>query len=202
MSEVSAILLAAGVSRRMGPMNKLLLPVGGKPMVRHVAETYLAALDGPLTVVTGHEADRIAAALQGLDLKLALNRDYLNGQPTSVAAGLAAAPETDLLLIGLADQPVLTATDITALIRFHRGANPQQITVPTDGTRRGNPIIVPRNLRARLTENPDRPGCMRFTRDHPEHVQHAPMTATGFYHDIDTPEDAGALATDASEDVS
>ena len=64
MSEATAILLAAGLSRRMGAKNKLLLPIGGTPMVRHVALTYLASIDGPLTVVPGFKADRIATALQ------------------------------------------------------------------------------------------------------------------------------------------
>ncbi len=201
MSEATAILLAAGLSRRMGAKNKLLLPIRGTPMVRHVALTYLAAIDGPLTVVTGFKADRIAAALalQGLDVKLAHNGAFDSGQPSSIAAGLAAAPDADLLLIGLADQPLLSAADITTLIESHRNADLARITIPMEGERRGNPIVVPQTLRARLTENPDRPGCMRFTRQYPEHVQRAPMNAAGFYDDIDTPEEFRALVASETE---
>ncbi len=199
MSEATAILLAAGLSRRMGAKNKLLLPIGGTPMVRHVALTYLAAIDGPLTVVTGFKADRIAAALQGLDVKLAHNGAFDSGQPSSIAAGLAVVPDADLLLIGLADQPLLSAADITALIEFHRNADLARITIPMEGERRGNPIVVPQTLRARLTENPDRPGCMSFTRQYPEYVQRAPMNAAGFYDDIDTPEEFRALVASETE---
>ncbi len=199
MSEVTAILLAAGLSRRMGAKNKLLLPIGGTPMVRHVALTYLAAIDGPLTVVTGFEADEIAAALQGLDVRLAHNDAFDSGQPSSVAAGLAVAPVADILLIGLADQPYLSAADITALIEFHRSADEARITIPMEGERRGNPIVVPHTLRTRLLENPDRPGCMSFTRHYPEHVQCAPMNAAGFYDDIDTPEEFRALVASLAE---
>ncbi len=193
MREVAAILLAAGLSRRMGQQNKLLLPVGGMPMVRRVAEAYLTVIDAPLTVVTGFEAERVRDALISLPVTFAHNSDYASGQPSSVATGLGCAPDADLLLIGLADQPRLTATDLAALIRAHRAGHPDKITIPMHGDARGNPIVVPRGLRPRLTENPDRPGCMRFTRDHPEHVQIAPLSAPGFYTDVDTPDDYTAL---------
>ncbi|MEL6102617.1 MAG: nucleotidyltransferase family protein [Pseudomonadota bacterium] len=193
MNEVAAILLAAGLSRRMGQRNKLLLPVGGTPMVRSVAEAYLAVIDTPLTVVTGFEADKVRDALVGLPVTFAHNSDHTRGQPSSVATGLGCAPNATLLLIGLADQPRLAATDLAELIRTHRIGHPDKITVPMHGEQRGNPIVVPHSVRWRLTQNPDRPGCMRFTRDHPEHVQTAILNAPGFYADVDTPADYAAL---------
>lgn len=199
MRDVAAILLAAGLSRRMGQQNKLLLPVGGIPMVRRVAEAYMAVIDTPLTVVTGFEAERVRDALVGLPVTMAHNSDYASGQPSSVATGLGSAPDADLLLIGLADQPRLTATDLAALIGAHRAGHPDKITIPMHGDARGNPIVVPYSLRPRLTENPDRPGCMRFTRDHPEHVQIAPVSAPGFYADVDTPDDYAALTRTEAE---
>ncbi len=193
MDDVAAILLAAGLSRRMGVQNKLLLPVDGKPMVRHLAETYLSVLTTPLTVVVGYEADKIRAGLVGLSVVFAHNENFAQGQPGSVATGLGLAPNADLLLIGLADQPGLTAEDLADLIRWHRANDPRKITVPKHGGTRGNPIIVPRVLRPRLTENPNRPGCMRLTRDRPDLVQFAPRAAAGFYADVDTPADYAAL---------
>ena len=196
MAETAAILLAAGLSRRMGARNKLLLPVDGQPMVRRVAQAYCAVVDAPLTVVTGHEASFVRAALSDLPVTFIHNADYANGQARSVAAGLAAAPDADVLLIGLGDQPQLTATDLRALLKAHRAADPSKITIPMRDGERGNPIVVPRALRPRLTENPERPGCMRFTREHPEHVQAAPVTSPGFFADIDTPEDYAAFSKD------
>lgn len=193
MDDVVAILLAAGLSRRMGARNKLLMPVAHKPMVRHLAETYLSVLTTPLTVVTGHEADKVCAALAGLSVVVAHNEIFAEGQPGSVATGLGAAPDAALLLIGLADQPCLTQADLLQLLQWHRANDPGKITVPKRGAERGNPILVPRVLRPRLTENPNRPGCMRLTRDEPDLVQFAPLTADGFYADVDTPEDYAAL---------
>ncbi|MEM6407555.1 MAG: nucleotidyltransferase family protein [Pseudomonadota bacterium] len=193
MGSVAAILLAAGLSRRMGERNKLLLPVAGKPMVRHLAETYQSVLTTPLTVVTGHQADAVQGALAGLPIEFAHNEDFGAGQPGSVAAGLTVAPDADVLLIGLADQPRLTSKNLLQLVQWHRANDPVKITVPKRGINRGNPIVVPRVLRPRLTENPERPGCMRLTRDEPDLVQCAPLPADGFYADVDTPEDYANL---------
>ncbi|MEM9433979.1 MAG: nucleotidyltransferase family protein [Pseudomonadota bacterium] len=199
MDDVAAILLAAGLSRRMGAQNKLLMAVSGKPMVRHVAEIYSSALTLPLTVVTGHEAEKIRTVLAGLPVAFAHNQNFAEGQPGSVATGLEAAPVSELLLIGLADQPRLTEGDLMQLVQWHRSNDPEKITVPKLGAERGNPIVVPRALRPRLTENPSRPGCMRLTRDRPDLVQFAPVTADGFYTDVDTPEDYAARTRKETE---
>lgn len=193
MADVTVILLAAGMSSRMGAQNKLLMPIGGKPMVRHLAETYLSVGTSPLTVVTGHEADKVQAALEGLSVAFAQNTEFAHGQPGSVATGLGAAPDADLLLIGLADQPRLKPCDLGQLIKWHQANDPNKITVPKLNAERGNPIAIPHALRPCLTENPNRPGCMGLTRDQPDLVQFAPLSADGFYADIDTPDDYDAL---------
>ena len=192
MHKVSAIILAAGQSRRMGQANKLLLSVGGVAMVRHVVDQYAAAIDGDITVVLGHEADKVQDALQDARVQCVFNPDYENGQQTSVACGLAFAPDAGLLLIGLGDQPLLGASDIRDLIAAHQDNT--KISIPVCGDQRGNPIAVPHDMRARLTADPKRPGCMRFTRDHPEFVHRHRLSAAGFYTDIDTPGDYAALS--------
>lgn len=193
MAEVDAIILAAGLSRRMGARNKLLIEIEGGPMVRRVVETYRAAIDGPVTVVTGHEAARIVQALDGLAVGFVHNPDFAQGQQRSVAVGLGVPSSATATLIGLADQPALTSHDLRALIAAHERGDPSRITIPHHGTQRGNPIVVPAALRARLLENPDRPGCMRFTRDHPELVQRPQLPAEGFYLDVDTPDALAAF---------
>ena len=194
MPSVGALILAAGQSQRMGPPNKLLLPIGDHPMIRHVVQTYRAALDGRITVVTGYEAQQVEAALKGLDVRCVFNPDHAKGQQGSVAVGLRHAPEVDLLLIGLGDQPLLTASDIRALVDAHAQGNPDKVSIPFMGEVRGNPIAIPKVLRPQLTADPQRPGCMRFTRDNPDMVQRHPLPAPGFYTDVDTPKDYAALA--------
>ena len=187
MDRVGAIILAAGLSRRMEEHNKLLLSIGGVPMIRHVVETYLEAIDGEVCVVTGFEATRIGAALVGLPVRLVHNEDFEMGQPFSVRAGLLAAPDAEHVLIGLGDQPQLTTEDLLALIRAHLAGNTAKISIPLQGELRGNPIVVPITLRSGLLADKTNPGCARFTRANPDLVQHIPMSQPGFFNDIDTP---------------
>ncbi len=188
MTEVVAIILAAGLSRRMGAQNKLLLPIGGTPMIRHVVMQYRAAIGGPITVVTGHDEAVVAATVKDIaNTSCVFNPDYEAGQQTSVAVGLQNTPLADVILIGLGDQPLLRPADIVALLDAHRSAVPEKISIPAQDDARGNPIVVPRDLRPLLTADPNKPGCMRFTRDNPDLVQRHSLQAAGFYTDIDTP---------------
>lgn len=193
MGEVCAIILAAGLSRRMGARNKLLLPIGGVPMIRHVVSVYQQVTDCVI-VVTGHESDAVEAALDDSGAKTVFNPDYAQGQPTSVARGLRAAPSAATLLMGLGDQPYLTRDDLQSLIEAHHGGDPNRISIPMHDTHRGNPIALPASLRGRLLADRKSPGCKSFTRAHPEHVQFHALAAPGFYTDVDTPEAYRALS--------
>lgn len=202
MADVAAILLAAGLSRRMGAQNKLLLPIDGVPMIRRVAMAYLGAIDTDLTVVTGHEASAVRRALSGLAVSLVHNANFTSGQQSSVATGLHCAPDAHLLLIGLGDQPLLTTQDLQDLIAAHVAGDATKVTIPVHNGARGNPITIPQLLRRRLLENPARPGCLGFTRDHPEHVQAATLPSPGFYTDVDTPDDYATHLETAKEPIS
>ncbi|CUJ98380.1 Bifunctional protein GlmU [Ruegeria denitrificans] len=201
MAEVTAIILAAGLSRRMGARNKLLLPVAGVPMIRHMVNVYRTATCGHVFVVTGHQAGQIGNALSGSGAETVFNANFGQGQPTSVACGLQAAGEATTVLIGLGDQPLLTAGDIRSLLAAHAAADSARISIPAVDQRRGNPIVVPAALRARLLADPRSPGCKEFTRTHPEHVQFHPMASPGFYTDVDTPGAYTALRADMLEDI-
>ncbi|SFR08474.1 nucleotidyltransferase family protein [Poseidonocella sedimentorum] len=193
MTSVRAILPAAGLSRRMGAANKLLLPIDGRPMIRHMAALYTEATGAPPLVVTGHEAEAVEAALAGSGAICLRNPDYARGQAGSVACGLGAAPEAAAYLIALGDQPLLRAADIRALLDAHWAGGNRRISIPCKGAARGNPVVVPRAFRARLLADPRNPGCGRFTRENAEHVARIACDAPGFYHDIDTPEAYRAL---------
>lgn len=187
MAKVGAIILAAGLSRRMEERNKMLLPIDGVPMIRHVVETYLAAVDGEICIVTGFEASRVEAALADLPVRIVHNVDFEQGQPFSVRAGLLEAPEVDHVLIGLGDQPQLTPNDLRALIAAHLATEGSKISIPFHNDQRGNPIVVPAQMRAQLLADKANPGCAKFTRAHPDQAQRIALDHPGFFHDIDTP---------------
>lgn len=193
MNRSAAIILAAGRSQRMGTINKLLIPIKGVPMIRRSVEAYLEVCDGEVRVVTGYQRVEVEAALHGLDIQFVFNPDFAQGQKTSVAAGLAAPASAQDTLIGLGDQPFLTATHLVWLLQQHRTNKSSKITVPVQNKIRGNPLIFPFDLRARLLADRHNPGCHKFTRENPDLVNLVATQTTAYFHDIDTPQEAAAL---------
>jgi len=90
---VAAIILAAGQSRRMGALNKLLAEIDGKPMVAHAADAALASRAEPVIVVTGHQPEMVAAALEGRAVEFVHNPDFADGLSTSLRHAIAALPD-------------------------------------------------------------------------------------------------------------
>jgi len=139
-SHPAAVVLAAGRSMRMGGANKLLEEVGGKPMVRRVAEAAAASRADPVVVVTGHQSERVAAALEGLAVAIVHNPDFADGLSTSLRAGLSALPEeADAALILLGDMPFIRAEDCDAVLAGLAGEG-ALVAISTANGARGNPV--------------------------------------------------------------
>ena len=194
---VEVLLLAAGRSRRMGAVDKLLLPValcghGEEPMVRHAARLY-CALGLPVTVVTSPQNTAVTAALADLDITLVCNRDPLAEQADSLRTGLAAtALIAPGLLIALADQPLLTPADIAALLAFF-GHNPGKICIPRHAGQRGNPVILPASLARQLRDYPTALTPRAYMDRHPDEIAWFACESPNFTTDIDTPQDTARL---------
>ena len=188
---ISAVLLAAGESRRMGDDNKLLLEVDGEPMVRRSARQLLAAQPGELVVVVGHEAPRITAALHDLPLTIVRNADYRDGQMTSVYCGLGALTAPCLgVMICLADQPLLTSDDYRAVMAtFRRRHGDKSILVPTHDGRRGNPIVLAYEHCGGILERKANLGCKHLIDRNPDLVMTVEFATDRFVRDIDTQTD-------------
>lgn len=189
MADCGAIILAAGLSRRMGARNKLLIEIDGVPMIRRLVRAATGICDGSVTVVTGHQREDIEAALAGLPVTFVHNPAFERGQKSSVACGLESAAEAEATLMMLGDQPLLSPKHLIWLLSQHRAQTPRKITVPVNGAVRGNPLVIPRALKPLLLANPRDPGCRSFTRAHPEHVHRVETADPAFFRDIDTAED-------------
>jgi molybdenum cofactor cytidylyltransferase len=127
---VAGVVLAAGLSSRMG-RNKLLLEIGGESLVRHAVRTALAASLEPVLVVLGYEEERVRAELDGLRCTPVRNPDYAVGMNTSLRAGIAAVPSGAAgAVVLLGDMPFVTAEMIRSLVeRFRSGGAPLAISV-------------------------------------------------------------------------
>ena len=141
--EANVILLAAGHSRRMGNVNKLLIPFEGIPMVRHIAQIYTSSFSY-VHVVTGHKPQQIIAALSHVDVKILHNPLHKQGHNTSVEAGLMFLGNPQMpTLIALADQPYINQEDLIKLMGFHKTRSAGCITIPFYQGTRGHPIVIP-----------------------------------------------------------
>lgn len=190
MSGVSAILLAAGESRRMGAVNKLTLPIDGQPLLRHSVRTLLASRLQEVVVVLGHEADQAARLLKDLAVTRVYNERYAEGQMSSVHCGLEALADTcEGVMICLADQPLLTSADIDALIEAFGRREQGSILVPTHRGRRGNPIVLAYAHRDEILGGGRNLGCKRLIERNPELVTTLEMDTAHVVFDLDTPED-------------
>lgn len=149
--EIHAVLLAAGLSSRMGDANKLLAEIRGEAMVRHVAAELAASRPAGVVVVTGHERKSIEQVLHGLEIEVCHNPDFATGQASSLKRGVGALPAgSGGAMIVLADMPRLTASDFRRLMDAFRTAGGDRIVRATDQGRPGNPVILPRRLFAEL----------------------------------------------------
>ena len=142
---IAAVVLAAGLSRRMGQA-KLLMPVGGRAIVRYVVESVLAGGVDLVWVVTGPDVEPIEAALAGLEVQIAVNPAPEEGQASSLRAGIAALPASvDAVLIALGDQPSLAPSIIPALLAARR-TSPKLIVAPRYRDGQGNPVLFKRAI--------------------------------------------------------
>jgi molybdenum cofactor cytidylyltransferase len=187
--QVSAIILAAGRSTRMGGPNKLLAELGGKPLVRIVAEQALASKAKEAIVVTGHQAELVEQALQGLKVKFVRNADFAEGLASSVKAGVATvADDVDGAVICLGDMPMISPQLIDHLIEAFAPDRGNLIAVPVSGGRRGNPVLWSRRFFKELMTLDGDVGARHLIAKHNEVVAEVPVEGDAAFLDIDTPE--------------
>jgi len=190
MVSVTAILLAAGSSRRMGSENKLLLPLGGKPMVVRVAEALERSCADELVVVLGHDAERVREVLRGYRFRFAYNPGHLEGMTSSIQAGIRAASEgSSGWLICLGDMPWLEAADYDRMLEAVSGR--KEILVPVCEGRRGNPVFFSQHFREVLLAHSEPEGCRGIVRSHAGCVREVSFEHKRIFRDVDVPEDLG-----------
>jgi molybdenum cofactor cytidylyltransferase len=192
---IAALVLAAGQSRRMGTLNKLLIEIDGVPMVRRVVEMLRQSKAEPIVVVTGHERERVAAALQGLSVTLVHNPDYAQGLSTSLKAGIGAlGTGVDGAVVCLGDMPRVSAAEVDRLIGAFNPVEGRGIVVPTLDGKRGNPVLWSRQFFAEMTQVAGDVGARHLIGAYPEIVVEVEMASDGVLTDIDTPQALAKLA--------
>lgn len=151
---ITAIVLAAGLSRRAAPHHKLLLPApdgSGRVVVRATVEAMCGAGCGEVIVVTGHERARLEAALDGLSVRCVFAPDFADGMGRSLAAGVrAAAADVRGFAITPADLPGLTGALARSIVGCFVAGRCAHHVLPMAAGARGHPVVLGAWLRPQL----------------------------------------------------
>jgi molybdenum cofactor cytidylyltransferase len=184
---IAALVLAAGKSRRMGDANKLLRAVDGVPLVRRAADAASASRCSQVMVVTGFDAERIEAALDGSPVSITHNPNYAAGMSASLRSGLKAVPrDVDGVIVLLGDMPRITSAHVDRLIDAFDPEHPS-IIVPECGGRRGNPVLWPKCLFEEIRGVSGDVGARGLLQRHAADVVTVEFDSDAIFADIDTP---------------
>jgi len=184
---VTAIVLAAGTSSRMG-RPKQLLQYDGRSLVRRAAEAAVTSKARQTIVVTGAANDAVAAELSGLAVMLVHNPDYAAGMSTSLRAGLRAVrPEVDAVVVMLADQPFVTSEVVDALIDRHE-ETAATIVRPRYGEQPGNPVLWDQRAFGELIAQEGDRGGRALLQKYASEIAWVELPDQGQQTDVDTPE--------------
>lgn len=186
---VAAVILAAGASTRMG-RPKQALAFEGKTLLRRIVDEALASSVSRVLVVLGAHAELLASELPGLQIEIVDNPGWADGMGTSVAAAtrrlLALDPVPDAALFLLADQPLVGARAIDALLLPWR-TMAAPIVASSVGGRLGAPALFTSRFFPELAALTGDRGARDVLRAHADVAVALPMPEAGV--DVDTPED-------------
>jgi molybdenum cofactor cytidylyltransferase len=195
VSDVAAILLAAGQSKRMGAF-KPLLPFGNQTVIESCID-YLnrgGVSTESIVVVLGHRAQDVVNRLGDLSVQFALNPDPDSQMTASITAGLQKVPTAKAILIALVDHPAVPATVVSALIsEWRHGA---RLVIPTWQNQGGHPVLVDCQYVGDLQNLDPNLGLKSLFRARVDEVKRLPVNSPFIARDMDTWDDYVALYTE------
>jgi molybdenum cofactor cytidylyltransferase len=188
MLRISAILLGAGESKRMG-VDKLSLPWGRETVLNHCLETLLKSEVKEVIVVLNPRDKRLKVLTRRRKVKAVINPLFREGMSTSIRRGLQTIhPNRQGILIALGDQPYLKTRTINALIHaFKKGR--EGIIIPSFRGRMGHPVIFHQKYKKELLSLKGDMGGRSIIERHLENVRRVPVKSAGVVKDIDTWQD-------------
>lgn len=185
---ISAIVLAAGESTRMG-FPKLLLQIEGKSLLQHVIDNALQSKAGEVIVVLGAEATKLRRELEQRQVQIIENASYKEGLSTSLKVGLqAVSPQTQAVLVLLGDQPLVSHDIIDALIDKYEESGSIMVA-PVYSGRRGNPVLFDSSLIPELTRVTGDKGGREIISKHLDQLATIDFESTIIGSDIDSWDD-------------
>lgn len=193
-SRISVVVLAAGMSKRMGAP-KQLLRAGETTLLERALNTVRQSRADEIILVLGFGAKEIQQTISTLGLKVVVNESYQEGMGSSLRAGISIVdPQANAALIMLADQPFVLSSTLDRLIEHHQKVRPQ-IVIPIYKGFRGNPVLLDRSVFPEVASLRGDIGCRAIFGAHTENIAKLAVDDPGILLDVDTREDFEKLAT-------
>jgi len=183
--KVSAILLAAGESKRMG-QSKQLMPFGETTILEQAVDNLINSTVSETIVVLGHRAEEVMNVITSKPVKIVINPDYQQGMSTSIIAGLDLVDSgTRAVMIALGDQPFVDSQTINSIIEAFVVSD-KGIAIPVYQGRRGHPVIFAIGYKGELLRLKGDIGGREIIDQHPDDVLEVAVSCKGVCVDIDT----------------
>ena len=193
--DVAALVLAAGCSTRMGAINKLLVPLDGRAMVRSVVDQLLESCVRTVIVVTGHDAERVGAVIADTGVRTVHNPAYRDGLSGSIRVGLSALEDSvEAAFVCLGDMPLVRSNHVDKLVASFDPAEGREICVPVFEGKRGNPVLFARRFFDEMAQVRGDVGARHLIGAYEEYVCEVAMDDRAVLVDVDSPQalrDAG-----------
>lgn len=186
---LAAVILGAGMSRRMG-QPKLVLPWGNRTVIGHIVEVLHAGGVSQITLITGAARDLVEQAVDGLNVKTVYNPEYQTSEMLeSLKLGLAAqAGDIRAALVVLGDQPAINAEVVGAVVNHYRHTM-ARLVAPSYQHRRGHPWLVTRDLWQEIQALRPEQTLRDFLNQHANEIAYVTVETPAVISDIDTPQD-------------
>jgi hypothetical protein len=189
---VGGVILAAGLSSRMGSF-KPLLDFNGMPAIERQIRLFQSCGLAPVVVVVGHRADDLTPLIRSLGAVAVFNPNFQNGMFSSIQAGIGAVDgHCDGCLILPVDIP-LVRPDTIAALTAQFGRQPAPVTYPVCHGRRGHPPLIAATLFPAILEGAADGGLAALLARHRDHALSVAVEDPGILRDMDTPGDYHAL---------
>ena len=182
---ISAIILAAGESRRMGEP-KQLMPLGKTTILERTVDNFLNSEVHDVIVVVGYKAEEIISLIADRSVAIAVNSAYREGMSTSIVAGLSLISDnTQGVMLALADQPFIDSHTINNLIEAF-GVHNKNIAIPVYQGKRGHPVTFAIKYKEELLRLKGDIGGREIIGQHPDDILEVIVDCEGICVDIDT----------------
>jgi len=185
---ISAILLAAGQSKRMTDENKLTKEIQGIPLIKHSVKNILASSVDELIIVLGYQKEIVEKLIDKHEkIKFVFNKDFKSGMASSIKVGLNhLSKNTEVFFICLGDMPMINSSIYNKLIK---SKNQKDILVPTYNKEQGNPVLFSISMKSTIMSVKDDKGAKKILEQNKNKILKVEINDINITNDFNTKSD-------------